>query len=435
MAQTAQKTSTIPGIAFVQKQQGISEYTLKSNGLRILLAPDHSVPIAGCMITYHVGSRNEAIGYTGSTHLLEHLMFKGSKNFKREDGRTADVLFDAKGGILNATTWMDRTNYYEVIPKNLLPLAIELEADRMRNAKLVEFDRASEMPAVRSEFEIGENSPIQALDKQLWSTAYQAHPYHHDTIGWRSDIENVSIERLQQFYNDFYWPNNATITITGDFDAMEMLKNIKKYFGVHSSSPKPIPGMYTTEPKQEGERRTMIHRSGSNFVGISHKIPSATDKDIPALVTLAEILSGGKTSRLQKVLVDTGKSTGLSTSCYQFRDPGLFTTYVGMTPKESHADIEKAVKDEYLKIIQKGVTATELARVKRSIRTYIAGRRDGLYSFLSSINEEISLLEWSRFVTFPKALEKVTAADVQRVAKKYLVDEQSTIGWFVNTAP
>ena len=434
MSKTASKNQSITGIDFKQKRDGISEYSLTSNGLRILLVPDTSVPIAGCMVTYHVGSRNEAIGYTGATHLLEHLMFKGSINFKRSDGRTADILFDGKGGNVNATTWFDRTNYYEVIPKELLSTAIELEADRMRNAILIESDRAAEMPAVRSEFEIGENSPIQALDKQIWATAYQAHPYHHDTIGWRSDIENVSIERLQQFYNDFYWPNNATITIAGDFESSAVLECIKKYFGKHTRSPKEIPTVYTKEPNQEGERRTTIHRAGSNFVGVSHKIPEAAHADIPALLMLSEILSGGKTSRLQRVLVDTGKSTGLSSSCYQLRDPGLFTTYVGMTTKVKHAEIEKIIKSEYQKIMQKGVSIAELNRVKRALRTYIATRRDGIYSLLSSINEDISLMDWTRFSLLPEALHKVTATEVQRVAKKYLVDDQSTIGWFINTS-
>ena len=267
------ETVSVPGISFVQELGGIKEYLLKSNGLRILLANYPSSPVAGCMVTYHVGSRNEATGYTGATHLLEHLMFKGSANFNKEKGNTVWHLLETKGARVNATTWFDRTNYYEVLPAEYLPSAIALEADRMRTAHIREEDRQSEMTVVRNEFERGENDPMEAVDKQIWALAYQAHPYHHSTIGWQSDIEKVSIERLQQFYNDFYWPNNATVTIAGGFDEGTVLKSIKKEFGVHSKAPHKFPDMYTEEPKQEGERRSVVKRVGSDVIGTGYKIP------------------------------------------------------------------------------------------------------------------------------------------------------------------
>src|SRR5262249_31128383 len=150
-----------------------------------------------------------------------------------------------------------------------------LEADRMRTARILESDRQSEMPVVRNEFERGENLPVEALDKQIWALAYQAHPYHHSTIGWRSDIEGVSIERLNQFYNDFYHPDNATVTIVGDFDEHETLRAIAEHFGKHPKAPKPLPPMYTAEPTQEGERRVIVKRAGTGMVGVAHKIPNA----------------------------------------------------------------------------------------------------------------------------------------------------------------
>ena len=428
------KAESIPGITFVQKLDGISEYTLTKNGLRILLVPNDAVPVVGCMVTYHVGSRNEATGYTGATHLLEHLMFKGSEKFNKENGNTVWELLESKGALVNATTWFDRTNYYEVLPKENLKDAITLEADRMRTARITEADRKSEMPIVRNEFERGENMPAQALDKQIWSTAFQAHPYHHDTIGWRSDIENVPIERLQQFYNDFYWPNNATLTIVGNFDTPKTLSLIKEHFGKHTKSPKPFPPLYTEEPKQEGERRAIVRRAGVNMVAIAHKIPNAHHADMPALALLGVILSDDKTSRLYRSLVDTAKATEADVYCWQLHDPALFETFVTLAPNTTHASIEKALKEEYKKIIEKGVSVSELARAKVGVRTYVASRLDGPYAFLSSINEDLATGDWTRFVTFPKALEKVTGKDIQRVAKKYLVDDQATIGWFINTA-
>lgn len=433
MATDSKKTlnTTIQGVTFVQELDGIKEYTLDSNDLRILLISDKSAPVAGCMVTYHVGSRNEATGYTGATHMLEHLMFNGSTNFPK-DVKSTDFL-EAKGGLVNATTSVDRTNYYEVVPMEYLSHAIGLEADRMRNAFIRDEDRQNEMTVVRNEFERGENLPSEALEKQLWAIAYQAHPYHHSTIGWKSDIEGVSIERLQQFYNDFYWPNNATLSIAGNFDEIETLEQIKKEFGVHSRSPKPFPEMYTTEPTQEGERRVVVERSGLNMVGIAHKIPEGNHPDIPALLVLDNVLSNGKTSRLYRELIDTSMALDEAVLTFQLRDPSLVITFVTLTQKSKHETVEKVIKKVYKDVQEKGITAAELTRVKRAMRVEMAERRDGIYTLLSALNEDLATGDWTRFVTLPEAILKVTAKDVQRVAKKYFVDSQSTVGWFVQT--
>jgi zinc protease len=433
-AQKVSLASPVSGISVVQTLQGITEYTLDSNGLQILLIPDTSVPITGCMITYHVGSRNEATGYTGATHLLEHLMFKESKNFNESNGKPLKEYLQTRGAIINATTWFDRTNYYQIMPSSILAEAIELEADRMRNLILTEKDRSAEMPVVRNEFERGENLPAEAIDKQVWATAFQAHPYHHSTIGWRTDIEKVSIERLQQFYDDFYWPDNATISIVGDFDTKNVLEKIKKEFGQYSRAPRPYPLMYTSEPPQEGERRTIVKRAGVNMITIAHKIPEALHADIPALIVLGTILSDDKTSRLYRAFVDTSKATDATTFCYQLRDPALFQTFITLSEGVTHTGAEKLLKAEYEKVKTKGITAAELARAKRSFRAYLATRRDGAYALLSSLNEDIATGDWRQFVTLPEKLAAVTAAEVKAVANKYLIDDQSTVGWFINTA-
>lgn len=421
----------VPGISFVRELGGISEYQLKLNGLRILLAPDHSVPVAGCMVTYHVGSRNEATGYTGATHLLEHLMFKGSEKFNPEKGTQMDKLLEGKGAMINATTWYDRTNYYEVVPKEILPLAIEIEADRMRMARIEETDRQSEMPIVRNEFERGENLPQEALDKAMWAAAYTAHPYHHSTIGWRSDIEQVPIERLKRFYDEFYWPDNATVSIAGDFDAKHVLALIKKHFGVHPRAPEPVPSMYTAEPPQEGERRVKVSRAGMNIVGIAHKIPDAHHADLPALLLLATILYDEKASRLYKAFIDRALATDIAVYCYQLRDPALFQAFVTLASNVSHERAEAVLKEEYRKVGEAGVTAAELAQAKQSWRLYRAHRLDGPYALLSNLNEDLATGDWTRFVTLPEAVAKVTRADIRRVARTYFTDDQSTVGWFI----
>jgi zinc protease len=176
----------------------IAEYTLNSNGLTVLLLPEHSAPVVTFMVTYRVGSRNEVTGTTGSTHLLEHLMFKGSEAFNDKKGNSVKQFLETIGGNYNATTWLDRTNYYSEIGSEHLEGYMAIESDRMRNLWLREDDRRPEMTVVRNEFEIGENDPQQSLDKEIFAAAFQAHPYHHSTIGWRSDIERVPIEKLRR---------------------------------------------------------------------------------------------------------------------------------------------------------------------------------------------------------------------------------------------
>jgi zinc protease len=435
MARQPKTHVSVPGTTFIRELEGILEYRLDANGLQILLSPDALIPVVGFMVTYRVGSRNETIGHTGATHLLEHLMFKGSKNFNKEKGNTIWEILESKGALMNATTWNDRTNYFEVIPREHMPLAIAIEADRMRGALIREEDRRSEMPVVMNEYERGENNPMEALDKQIWALAYQAHPYHHSTIGWKSDIEKVSIERLKQFYNDFYWPDNATVSVIGGFTVAEALTLIVKEFGVYPKKEGGYLSVSTEEPKQEGERRATVVRAGNtDMLGIAHKIPAATHKDLPALFMLSLILAEGKTSRLYRVLIDSAKATEVSCTCYQFHDPSLLMTYVTLSPGVSHATVEALVKNEYRKISEKGITAEELKRVKRMLRSSIATLRDGPYAFLSTLNEQIASGDWTRFVTFPKDLAHVTAKQVQKAAEHYLVDSQSTIASFKATA-
>lgn len=429
----AKGMSPVPGIEFVRELGGIKEYLLKSNGLRILLVPDDSVPVAGVMVTYHVGSRNEATGYTGATHLLEHLMFKGSENFNHDKGTGMDRLLEAQGATINASTWCDYTNYYSVLPSSSINLPIQIEADRMRTARITRKDLNYEMPIVRNEYERGENLPARMLDEEMFAAAFKAHPYHHSTIGWKSDIEQVPVERLQQFYNDFYWPDNATLSIAGSFDENGALETVKKEFGRHPKAPRPFPTMYTVEPPQQGQRRVTIKRAGTNIMGIAHKIPGALHPDIPALTLLVEILAGDKTSRLYRAFIDSAKGTEAETYTYDFRDPSLLFTMITLATKTTHAEAEALVQKEYEAIKERGVTAAELARAKRSIRRQVANRRDGAYALLAYLNMDIAVGDWTRFVRLPEALAKVTAADIKRVAKTYLVEDQSTVGWFINT--
>lgn len=393
---------------------------------------DLSTPVATFMVTYHVGSRNEALGYTGSTHLLEHLMFKGSRNYNKENGTAIWDELQSIGAQINATTWNDRTNYFEVVPSEHIEKAISIEADRMRFSFLRDEDRQPEMTVVRNEYERGENSPFDVLDKNIWATAYQAHPYHHSTIGWRSDIENVSTERLKEFYDVYYWPNNATATIIGDFQKDTTLSLIAKYFGEHKKSDHEIPKVYTEEPLQEGPRRIVVKRSGqSGITAVAHKTPPGLDVDMYVFQVLGKILCDGKSSRLYKKIVDQGLATSLFMYDFPFKDNGLFITYAFLTPDTDNQKVEDIILKEYNDIISNGVEDSEIMRAVAQIRASVAFSRDGSYAVASALNEAIAIGDWQFYTSYVEKIELVSAKDIKRVASKYLTEDQSTVGWFI----
>jgi zinc protease len=431
----AAQSPSVDGFNFVKNVGGIAEYKLPANDLNVLLLEDHSAPVLTFMVTYRVGSRNEVTGTTGATHLLEHLMFKGSKNFHAGIGKGFDTLMDRVGGINNATTWLDRTNYYENLPSDHLELAVQLEADRMRNLLLREADREPEMTVVRNEFERDENDPASALDKEVGANAYLAHPYHHPTIGWRSDIEKVSIEKLREFYDTFYWPNNSTITIIGDFKPEVALRLVKQYFGAITRSPKPIPEVYTEEPPQTGPRRVIVKRPGEvGVVQIAYKAPPALHPDHAALEVLAAVLSTGKTSRLYRALIDTNLAISADASKGFFHDQTLFNTTAMLAPGVTHEQAEKTLIAEVEKVKKEGVTPAEVERAINKVMAAIAYGRDGSFAIAGQINEAIAVGDWTLYIALLDQLKTVKAEDVHRVAKTYLNEDQGTTGWFIPIA-
>lgn len=425
------------GFSYVRTVGAISEYRLESNGLQVLLLPKHSSPTLTFMITYRVGSRNEATGTTGATHLLEHLMFKGTPKFNREKGTSVDQFLERVGGIYNATTWLDRTNYYANIGSENLDGYMAGEADRMRNLWLRETDRKLEMAVVRNEFEIAENNPARALEKEIFATAYLAHPYHHSTIGWRSDIENMPIEKLREFYNAFYWPDNATVSIIGDFDAAKALELVNKHYGSIPKAPKPIPAVYTVEPDQTGARRVTVKRAGElGIVGVAHKIPAAQHPDQAALKVLNVILSVGKTSRFYRALTDRNLTTSVRGRVGSFHDPSLQFIYANLAPGSTHEQIEKIVIEELERVKKDGVTDGEVASAIAQIVASAAYARDGSFAMASTLNDYVAAGDWTLYVNEDTALKKVTAADVKRVTNTYFLEDKRTTGWFIpNVSP
>lgn len=420
------------GFSFVRTVGDITEYTLDANGLQVLVMPEHSAPVLTFMVTYRVGSRNEVTGTTGATHLLEHLMFKGTEKFQRSKGTGIDQLLERFGAVYNATTYLDRTNYYSNIASDQLALVVEIEADRMRNLLLREEDRRPEMTVVRNEFERGENSPFQALIKEIFHSAYIAHPYHHSTIGWRSDIEKVSVEQLRAFYDTFYWPDNATVSVIGDFQVPEALAIVQRFYGKIPRAPKPIPQVYTEEPQQSAARRVGVKRAGQlGVVAIAHKTPQATHADYPALTVLSAILNDGKNSRMYRALTDKNLTTSVQGFLPFTRDPALHITFLALAPAIKHEDVEKIALAEIEKLKKDGVTDVEVSTAINKIVADAAFQRDGSFNIAGNLNECIAVGDWTTYYSVEERTKHVTAADVKRVANTYFTEDQSTTGWFI----
>ena len=425
-----------PAYELLAEKAGFRELRLKKNGLRVLLLQNRVAPVATFAIVYHVGSRNEAVGHTGATHLLEHLMFKGTPEFDRAKGTAVAAVLEAIGARFNATTWFDRTNYYETIPSDALDTALAIEASRMRSALLRDEDRAPEMTVVRNEFERGENSPFQVLYKETFATAFREHPYHHPTIGWRTDIEGVSTERLREFYDTFYHPNNATAMLIGDFDEAVALASIERRFGAIPPSLRPIPRVYTAEPPQEGERRFVVRRAGEvAWCGLSWRTVEARHPDTHALAVLGHILGGGITARLHQALVEKSLALSVTVVPWQLRDPALFSVFAPVRPGVEPAEVEGVIRREVARIATESVTEAECEKARTQIEAEVVFDRDSTDQIAASLSEAIAVADWQWYADYPEAIRRVTPADVQRIVLTYLHDDGLTVGQYVPKPP
>jgi len=420
-----------PGYVALESEGGISAYRLDSNGLEVLLAPTGAAPVATLMITYKVGSRDETLGETGATHFLEHMMFKGTERYSKKSGRTIFNVLQSKGAMVNATTWNDRTNYYEMLPSEHLGIAVDIEADRMRNLLLDPAEVGSERTVILNEFDRGENEPVRKLYHSVWSAAYIAHPYHHPTIGWRKDIELVTPEGLRSFYDRYYWPNNATVSVIGGFDAAEVMACIRSAFEPIPSSLIPEKSLSGLEPSQRGERRIVVQMAGGMPTLLTgYKIPGASHEDLPALHVLSMILSNGKSSRLARLLVDSGLATAQSAGASSFRDPGLFTVMAMSANMESLTAVETAIHQCLNELKTELVETTELERAVKKLKAHTLYARDGSFSLAAELNEAIAAGDWKLYTRFLEKAEAVTAQQIKDVAALYFKDETRTVGLY-----
>jgi zinc protease len=428
-----------PNVEFVATHGAFSKYRLKSNGMAIYLSQNHAAPVITFMAVYHVGSRNEAPGNTGSAHLLEHMLFnKSTTNFGKAQGHKTfqEVLHEAGADFssTNMTTWNDRMNGYSTLPSGYLELAMKIEADRLGRGLILDQERQPEMSVVRNEYEIGENDPSNALSKAVVGAAIVAHPYHWDTIGYRSDIEGVSTDTLREHYKNFFWPNNAEAILVGDFDTARALAMFDREFGSFAPSPKAIPRVITVEPPQEGERRVVVRRPGQvGIVQAGYIRPGALDADFIPLDVLSNILTGGVNSRLYQALVETQIASSVTSYNFTFSDPFPLLVEAIVAPDSTHQKTEEALAAALYDVGKNGVTDEEVRRAEKQIEVQVIRSRDGTYNLASSLGEAIASANWEWWDGYIGTMSKVTAADVKRVAAKYLVPDRATIGWFVPT--
>jgi len=391
--------------------------------------------VACFCIVYKVGSRYEGAGHTGATHILEHLMFKGTQRFNSDRGTEIARVLQRVGADFNATTWLDRTTYFETVPVEHLPLAVEIEADRMRGARVREEDLESERTVVLNELVKGENDPFDLLLKSSFAHTFLEHPYHHPTIGWRSDVENVTAAVLRRFYDTYYHPDNATVIVIGDIDERATLDEIERRFGEIPPAPAPPPVPWAREGRQRGERRFQIRRAGEvGWLALTWHVPNGLHDDLPALSVLAQVLSEGVTSRLHQKLVETNLCLGVHAMAWELHDPGVFQVFATISPGVEHAAVEGIIREE-LRALRGGALADEVIRARTQVRTDLAFRRESPAQTVSALSEAVAIGDWRRFAREMELVERVTREDVARVNSTYLTDDGVTVGSFVPEGP
>jgi zinc protease len=427
----AAPTPVPAGLEKVTSVEGITEYRLKSNGMRLLLFPDRSKQTATVNITYLVGSAHEGYGETGMAHLLEHLEFKGTPKHPN-----VPQELTAHGARPNGTTWFDRTNYFETFAatEENLAWALDLEADRMVNSFIAKKDLDSEMTVVRNEFEIGENSPDAVLTDRMMSTAFLWHNYGNSTIGARSDIENVPIENLQGFYRKWYQPDNAILVVAGKFDEAKTLALVAEKFGEIPRPKRDLPKVWTAEPAQDGARSVTLRRVGdSQIASLVYHVPAGSHPDFAAVDLLAYLLGDEPSGRLYKALVETKKASSVSVSAWQLRDPGVLIATANLRVDQNLEEAQKILVDTIEGFVKTPPSAEEVERARKS------RQKDWDIMMRSSERAAIELSEWSSMgdwrllFVHRDRLEKTSAADVARVATAFLVPANRTAGLFFPT--
>jgi len=414
--------------------------TRLENGLTVILKEVHSVPVISTWIWYRVGSRNETTGKTGISHWVEHMQFKGTP---RHPSGAYDRLFSREGGVFNAMTWLDYTAYFETLPAARVDLALEIESDRMVNSLFDPEDVELERTVVISERNMNENRPTFLLAEEVQSTAIKAHPYHHEIIGWLSDLKIITRDDLYEHYRTYYVPSNAVLVIVGDFETQAMLEKVRAHFADLEPGNVPIRPV-TQEPPQQGERRVLVKGRGhTHYVQVAfHGVP-ATHEDFFAVVVLDAILGGAKTmgnggssgrsSRVYRGLVTTGLAAAANTWHGPTIDPYLWWFDATVNGGRDHEEVESALWREIERVREEPVSPEEVQKAVKQARAHFIYGSESVTNQARWLGfaEVVASQEW--LTDYLTRLTAVTAEDVMRVAQRYLNRDQATVGWYVAT--
>jgi zinc protease len=409
------------------------------NGMLVLLKEIHAAPLISLWVWYRVGSRNERAGQTGISHWVEHMQFKGTSAFP---AGSLDQAVSREGGAWNAMTWLDWTAYFETLPADKFDLGLRLEADRMTESLFARKEVTSERTVIISERQGSENEPTFRLSEEVQAAAFRVHSYHHEVVGDIADLSSMSRDDLYRHYRTYYIPNNAILTLAGDFQSRAMLERVRALFG---GIPAGTPPPQTTrpEPPQKGERRVVVEGPGETaYLEVAYHAPAASDPDFFPMVVLDSILAGpsnfnmfsggisNKTSRLYRALVETELTAGVSGGLTATMDPYLYSVSATVRQGKTPEQVLSALDAELRRMMEEPVKREEMERAMKQARAIFAYGSETVtnQAFWMGYAEIFANLSW--FEHYLESLSAVTADDVQRVARKFLAKRNRTVGFY-----
>lgn len=419
---------------FVQQEQDFFEYVHKKNGLRVVFYHIPDTDVVTTNIVYKVGSKHELPGETGLAHMLEHMIFKPTKS-DLEKKMTQSSIMELErnvGAVINASTWKDRTNYYCTAPVSFFLQILSIYADQMQNVVITNKNLKAEQTTVLSEYDMYNSDPSFALDAGVSAVAFSTHPYRHETIGWRSDIEAYTAEKLNNFYKRHYVPNNATLVVVGDVSISEALRAIDSAFnkipaGILLKQAK------VSEPPQEGERRVSITRATTtNLLSINAKPPALATKEWLDVLVFLKILADGPDSLLHRALVDSGKVTAIDYALYPTAEPFLASLLCTLADNTTHDTIEKSILELISKLTVKDL-ALPLKKTVAQICYAEPFTRDSSNAIASELTEYVVSNDWTMWCKTEALVKKVTTKDLLAIRNKLFVPTTLTIGTFIGS--
>jgi zinc protease len=425
--------------SFTHKDSFLTRGVQKSvlpNGLTVLTKEAHDRPVVATVVWYRVGSRNEELGQTGKSHFLEHMLFKGTDTYRKGE---IDLITLKNGGANNAFTWLDFTAYYFTFASDRWQAALEIEASRMRNTTFAEEEFVSEKRVVQDELHIGLDGPWEALENEVWATAFRQHPYHWPTVGWIEDLEQATAADMKAYYDKWYHPRNATLVIVGDFNTDATIDRVAELFGRIPAGPHiELPKL--VEPPQKGEKRVVVKKGTPvERLLISYHAPAVAEADSYVLHVIETLLSTGKTSRLYRRLVEQDQSVTTVRASYDDHiDPSLFSIQAELQNGFSLAGVEEAIYHEIDRLKSVSLLESELEKAKRQIESDLVLANEeplqqaillGQYQTIADQDRIPAGSRGYRFLdTYLEMIRAVSAADIVRAANRYFNQDNRTVG-------